>query len=146
MFDVTDLISFHNVTYWLKKIKKHGDENVDIILMGNKIDLINDVVVEREEAERLAEAYGIKYFETCAKNATNVDTAFKYLLNTIANNEYLHEKIKVDSSKSHLHGLNSIRLEPLYKENYGIVGGGLPQNYDRNSNDQKNKCCAIAFF
>jgi GTPase SAR1 family protein len=34
----------------LKKIKKHGDENVEIILMGNKIDLINDIVVDREQA------------------------------------------------------------------------------------------------
>lgn len=67
--------------------------------MGNKIDLTNDIVVEKEEAEALAARYNISYFETCAKDATNVDLAFKQLLNTIKNNTYLHEKIKVDSSK-----------------------------------------------
>lgn len=77
VFDVTDLISFQNVTYWLKKIKKHGDEHVNIILMGNKIDLTNEIVVEKEEAEALAAQYDIAYFETCAKDATNVDIAFK---------------------------------------------------------------------
>jgi small GTP-binding protein len=96
VFDVTDRVSFNNVTYWLKKIKKHGDENVNIILMGNKIDLINEIVVEREEAESLADFYGCEYFETCAKNSTNVDEAFKFLLSSIANNENLQEKIKVD--------------------------------------------------
>jgi GTPase SAR1 family protein len=50
---VTDPISFNNVHYWLKKIKKHGDENVEIILLGNKIDLINDIAVPYEEAEKV---------------------------------------------------------------------------------------------
>ena len=51
---MTDPVSFNNVQYWLKKIKKHGDENVEIILIGNKIDLINDIVVTTEAAERVA--------------------------------------------------------------------------------------------
>jgi small GTP-binding protein len=54
VYDVTDPVSFNNVQYWLKKIKKHGDENVEIILMGNKIDLINDIAVTAEDAERVA--------------------------------------------------------------------------------------------
>ena len=87
VYDVTDPISFNNVTYWLKKIKKHGDENVEIILLGNKIDLINDIAVSAEEAEEVASKNGIKYFETSAKDSTNVDKAFKVLLNNIIANE-----------------------------------------------------------
>lgn len=73
VYDVTDPISFNNVAYWLKKIKKHGDENVEIILLGNKIDLINDIAIPYEEAERVVEENGISYFETSAKDSTNVD-------------------------------------------------------------------------
>jgi len=36
------------VRYWFKKINKYGDENVEIVLVGNKIDLINDKVVDEE--------------------------------------------------------------------------------------------------
>ena len=43
VYDACDRVSFNNVTYWLQKIKKHGDENVEIMLLGNKIDLINDI-------------------------------------------------------------------------------------------------------
>ena len=43
VFDVTDPVSFNNLQYWLNKIKKHADENVEIVLIGNKIDLVNDV-------------------------------------------------------------------------------------------------------
>ena len=54
MYDTTDQTSFNNVSYWLQKIKKHGDENVEIMLLGNKIDLINDVMVSEEEAKEIA--------------------------------------------------------------------------------------------
>lgn len=83
---MTDPVSFNNVQYWLKKIKKHGDENVEIILMGNKIDLINDIAVTSEEAERVAMQNSISCFDTSAKDSTNVDYAFKQLLTNIVNN------------------------------------------------------------
>ena len=59
MFDVTDTVSFENIEYWLKKIKKHGDENVEILLLGNKIDLINDRAVTTEQAQEVAHQLGI---------------------------------------------------------------------------------------
>lgn len=93
VYDVTDPVSFNNVQYWLKKIKKHGDENVEIILLGNKIDLLNDRMVTDEDAQRVAVQNEISYFDTSAKDSTNVDFAFKQLLNNIMNNENLRDKI-----------------------------------------------------
>ena len=99
VYDVTDPVSFNNVHYWLKKIKKHGDENVEIILLGNKIDLINDIAVPQEEAEKIAHDTGIPYFETSAKDSTNVDKAFKQLLTNIMGNQHLQDKIRLDQLK-----------------------------------------------
>lgn len=63
VFDVTDAVSFSNlVRYWFKKIAKYADENVEIILLGNKIDLINDVSIDEDDARAMAAGYGIKYF------------------------------------------------------------------------------------
>lgn len=45
VYDVTDPISFQNISYWLGKIKENGDDQAEIILLGNKIDLINDIEV-----------------------------------------------------------------------------------------------------
>lgn len=51
VFDVTDAMSFNNlVRYWFKKIQKYADENVQIILLGNKIDLFNEITIDEEEA------------------------------------------------------------------------------------------------
>ena len=79
----------------MNKIKKHADENVEILLIGNKIDLVNDVAVQHEEALKMAESRNLPYFEASAKDSLNVDRAFKQLLSNVINNEYLKDKISV---------------------------------------------------
>ena len=38
--------SFLNLEYWINRVKQNGDSDVEIILIGNKIDLINDINVD----------------------------------------------------------------------------------------------------
>jgi|LauGreDrversion4_2_1035121.scaffolds.fasta_scaffold1088813_2 GTPase SAR1 family protein len=40
-------------------VKEHGDEHAEILILGNKIDLINDRVVSEEEAQEFASDYGV---------------------------------------------------------------------------------------
>ncbi len=84
--------------YWLRKIRKHADEHAEIILIGNKRDLINDVAVQAEEVEELCKSNGMEFFEASAKDASNVDKAFKYLLSNILSNEHLKDKITVQQT------------------------------------------------
>ena len=86
VYDVTDPKSFENISYWLGKIQANGELDTEIILLGNKIDMINDKQVKKEEAEKLASDNGIPYYEISAKDATNLDTAFKKLLDNVINN------------------------------------------------------------
>ena len=47
-FDVTDKSSFESLTeYWLPKIQENSDENTEVVLVGNKIDMINDRQVQK---------------------------------------------------------------------------------------------------
>lgn len=39
VFDVTRRETFENATSWLNDIKKYGNDNIVIILVGNKMDL-----------------------------------------------------------------------------------------------------------
>ena len=50
---------------------------MEILLIGNKIDLVNDVQVDKSEAESFALAQNLQFFETSAKDSTNVAVAFK---------------------------------------------------------------------
>jgi GTPase SAR1 family protein len=67
----------------MKKIKESADKNVEILLLGNKTDLINDRVISEEESIECATRLNIDHFETSAKDSTNVDHAFKQLINNI---------------------------------------------------------------
>jgi GTPase SAR1 family protein len=65
--------------YWLQKIKNNvDDENVELLLLGNKIDLINDRVVLEEDIREISKSHNnVPHFETSAKDSVNVDKAFR---------------------------------------------------------------------
>lgn len=61
----------------MKKIKESADKNVEILLLGNKKDLINERVISEEDSVECANRFKVDHFETSAKDSTNVDQAFK---------------------------------------------------------------------
>jgi GTPase SAR1 family protein len=52
------------------------DDEIPIILVGNKSDLTSNRQISYEEASQLAEKWHIPYIETSAKTRHNVDKAF----------------------------------------------------------------------
>lgn len=89
MYDVTDVHSFENMGYWLEKIRENADPDSQIIMLGNKIDLINDIAVDQEQARKLSADNNIPYYQTSAKDGKNLDNAFQILLNNIVQSEGL---------------------------------------------------------
>lgn len=83
MYDVTRRISFENVERWLKELRDHTDQNVVVMLVGNKSDLRHLVAVSTEDAKDLAERESLYFMETSALDATNVENAFKEVLTQI---------------------------------------------------------------
>jgi GTPase SAR1 family protein len=88
VFDLTDKKSFEKVQSWIHSVKEFSNLNDCMILLGNKVDLENNREISNQEAELLSERYNIKYFETSAKENTNVDEAFLNIISQIS------EKIK----------------------------------------------------
>ena len=86
VYDITKEESFNNLETWLAELKKFTG-NVPFILVGNKLDLEKDRAVSKEKGETKAKELGaITFYETSAKNGTEVDTAFEEL--TKASIEY----------------------------------------------------------
>ena len=48
VYDVTMKSSFDNLLKWLEEIRTYTDQNVDIVLVGNKTDLIEQRVVTND--------------------------------------------------------------------------------------------------
>ena len=95
VYDITDKESFEKINFWMKNIKENAPENAKLILVGNKCDLANERQVSYEEGEKKASDYNIKFFESSAKEGTNVKEFFFYLANEI----YQDEKTKGKDNK-----------------------------------------------
>ncbi|MBD3212206.1 MAG: GTP-binding protein [Candidatus Lokiarchaeota archaeon] len=78
VFDVTRQKTYENIKNWYEEIKEVTPK-ISLILVGNKIDLVDQREVSREEGEALAEEIGISYIETSAKTGENIDDAFRML-------------------------------------------------------------------
>ncbi|KAJ5070760.1 ras-related protein rabd2a-like [Anaeramoeba ignava] len=76
LYDVTNQDSFNNLKYWMKEIQEYAPDNVNMILIGTKSDLISQKVIDTETGEKFAEQLGISFFETSSKENINVNEAF----------------------------------------------------------------------
>ena len=83
VYDITRPETFDNMQQWLQELKAHVHATCQIYLIGNKCDLEHLRVVKKESAERFARDNGISFLETSALESTNVDKAFKFLVQSI---------------------------------------------------------------
>ncbi|MFX0195266.1 MAG: Rab family GTPase [Candidatus Hodarchaeota archaeon] len=78
-FDVTNRESFENVKSWYEQTIKYAGESTAIILLGNKIDLEEERVIEENDIAEFIREFKCPYIETSAKTGDNVDTAFSLI-------------------------------------------------------------------
>ncbi|PFH37078.1 putative small GTP binding protein rab1a [Besnoitia besnoiti] len=83
VYDVTDRESFNNVKNWMMEIDKYAMEGVSKLLVGNKCDLTSKRVVTYEEGKEFADSCNMRFIETSAKNAHNVEQAFHIMAGEI---------------------------------------------------------------
>ena len=76
VLDVTNRESYEGVKFWLKDAFSYNKEIVYVIV-GNKIDLKNIIVVNENDIKSEEIFKDIKYFETSAKENTNVEKPFE---------------------------------------------------------------------
>ncbi|KAL6079365.1 putative transforming protein Ras-1 [Balamuthia mandrillaris] len=84
VFSVTLRSSFDEIPAFHEHILQVKDvDNVPMVLVGNKADLVEERVVTTEEGRALAEKLGCKFFETSAKENKNVGYAFDAIVSEI---------------------------------------------------------------
>ena len=80
VYDVTNQNTFDNVNKWCQEIKDKASKNINLMMIGNKTDLKDKIVVNSEMSQERAMALGIPVMETSALDSTNVQEAFFQLL------------------------------------------------------------------
>ena len=83
IFDIANIQSFKDVSHWLRELRDKCNENIVILMVGNKSDLEAQREVDRNAAASYAANHGIAYVETCALKGTNVNEAFELIINEV---------------------------------------------------------------
>jgi len=71
IYDVTNKESFDHLDKWFSDLYEQCGK-IPIILVANKIDLVEKIVIPRDEGERYVLKKGLMFFETSAKTGEHV--------------------------------------------------------------------------
>ena len=126
VYDITDLESFRSVReYWLRDLKEYSEnDNIKIILVGNKTDKRDERLVELDVAEQYAQDNGMSFIEISAANEDHFDllndqirTAARQVL--ALGGSHLHRSLRSSTVQ-----LDRIDVEEGVGGGEGGVGGG----------------------
>ena len=89
VFSICNMNSFHELAELREQIIRiKDDDDVPLVMVGNKCDMEEDRVVPRADAFKVAQRWGSKpYYETSARRRVNVDEVFTNLSRQIIQKE-----------------------------------------------------------
>ena len=106
IFDLTQMETFKNLSQWIETYYKYCNREFDknIIIIGNKNDLIKERVVSKEQIDEFIKINNFSYFETSAKSGENVEECFHFIAEKLMEEENRKEntagKRKVGNNKN----------------------------------------------
>ena len=83
VYDITNKSTFESVDKWIKDLNSYGDKNLTMLLIGNKSDLEDKRIINKEEGEEKAKSFELGFIETSAYNGDNIDQAFDIMLKEV---------------------------------------------------------------
>jgi len=86
MFATDDLESFHAITTIHDKVQEMCGRKTTMVLVQNKVDLLDRAQMNAKQVEDLATALGVKLYRTCCKEYVNVAPVFEHLVSKQSGN------------------------------------------------------------
>lgn len=83
VYDITSSDSLRKAESWINELRRNADPQTVVLLVGNKCDLEGMRQVTTRQGQDLAEKEEALFFETSAKDGTNVDALFATLGKTM---------------------------------------------------------------
>ncbi len=86
MVDRTRSDHLNSIENWYNDIKESIQRNIPVIIVGNKSDLSDEIVISEEELKEVAKQFGFHYIVTSALTGENVNDAFLYIAYRVIEN------------------------------------------------------------
>ena len=86
VYDITRKNTFDNIDKWISDLKLNGDQNICIVILGNKSDLVDSREVSTNDGIKKAEMFKTAFLETSALNGDNIGKAFDEIIDQIIQN------------------------------------------------------------
>ncbi|CDW84508.1 gtpase ypt3 [Stylonychia lemnae] len=152
VYDITDRKSFQNTSLWLKELRQHADNNLVVLLVGNKVDLVEKREVTKEEAAQFAEDQHLAFVETSALDGNNVDLAYERVIKEIqkvvlAQEQQESQEIEMNkhqqqSNQYQDQGIRKSYINTKKKEvndmKLSVIG---EDTYNQKKKKKNSKCC-----
>ena len=110
MFDLTNEDSFNQAKFWIKSIREECGSRMPLILLGNKSDLEDSIIVSEKEIKEYTDKEKIPYIMTSSKTNLNIKKAVSDLCENIL--DYKEDKEEMTSSFS----LDSVLIDSEKKK------------------------------
>lgn len=98
VYDVCSQSTFDTLPQWMIDIESFAKHKVLAYLVGNKIDLVNNREIPTHIGQEWADRYEMKFLETSAKEADNVDKLFTEIAKELTHEERERERLDPDTS------------------------------------------------
>ncbi|MFX0035402.1 MAG: GTP-binding protein [Candidatus Hermodarchaeota archaeon] len=84
IFDYSRIESFNEISDWIEESRNFiKNESIPTIIIGNKIDLLDNRNEIRSKAQSLAHQYNFSFFETSALTGEGIDELFTHLISIL---------------------------------------------------------------
>ena len=96
VYDICRKDTFENIDKWYSELKMNSDENIFVIIIGNKSDMEEQRQITVSEGQEKAQKLNAAFMETSALQAINIDEAFELMSDEIYKKVKINIKIVVD--------------------------------------------------
>lgn len=133
IYDITDEKSFKSINDWIEECKNNAfNEDLLIILVGNKTDLKEDRKITEEDGKSLGNKYEIPFYESSALSGYNIDKIF------IESSDMINDLIKKGGNEKEYKGIIK-KIEILEQiKNLNNTSINIDNDVD---DDSSSSCC-----
>lgn len=119
VYSCIDQASFDKMVSWRNELIMSRGEDIKIVIVANKIDLVKDRCISTEQGEQYAKSVKAQHFEVSAKTGQGIDLLFYHVAELLAS---LPERAKPASKRHGKVCLQVLNGDEAEKKKEGCCG------------------------